>query len=210
MERNDANLEIIIYLVRHGETDWNLNHRFQGRSDVPLNETGRKQANALALMLKNDPINAIYASPLIRALETARLIKTFHPQIPIIEQEGIIEMDLGEFEGMEGKTWFEKYPDFIKLWRDRPSDVVMPGGESIKSVQSRAVKTLNQILDLHSLGSAILICSHNFVILSLLCHIMNVSLDKFRDLKQETGSMSIVHKNADKMYVKEMNIRPLK
>ena len=135
MERNDANLEIIIYLVRHGETDWNLNHRFQGRSDVPLNETGRKQANALALMLKNDPINAIYASPLIRALETARLIKTFHPQIPIIEQEGIIEMDLGEFEGMEGKTWFEKYPDFIKLWRDRPSDVVMPGGESIKSVQ---------------------------------------------------------------------------
>ena len=75
-----------IYLVRHGETEWNRVRRFQGRrSDLPLNSTGRKQVRALAEALKNKAFTAIYTSPLIRALETARLIKVFHPSKPIFE-----------------------------------------------------------------------------------------------------------------------------
>ena len=69
---------IRIILVRHGETEWNRIRRFQGRSDVPLNQEGRDQAQALALALKDECLAAIYSSPLVRAVGTARLIKAFH------------------------------------------------------------------------------------------------------------------------------------
>ena len=94
-----------ILLVRHGETDWNLAGRFQGRSDVPLNQKGVEQANALASALRKESLAAIYSSPLVRAKETARLIKVFHPSSPLFEDEGLVEMDLGEFEGIEGPRW---------------------------------------------------------------------------------------------------------
>ena len=75
-----------IFLVRHGETDWNQTHRFQGRIDVPLNREGKNQARALALTLKDEPLDAIYASPLARAIQTARVIKEFHPSTPLFEE----------------------------------------------------------------------------------------------------------------------------
>ena len=82
-----------IYLVRHGETEWNKIRRFQGRSNLPLNHEGKKQARALALALKNTSLMAIYTSPLVRALQTARLIKDFHPSAPILEENGFIETE---------------------------------------------------------------------------------------------------------------------
>ena len=77
---NNAESATRILLIRHGETDWNRVHRFQGRSDLPLNQEGRDQAHALALGLKDQSLTAIYSSPLARAVETARLIKVFHPR----------------------------------------------------------------------------------------------------------------------------------
>ena len=100
-----------IYLVRHGETEWNRTRRFQGRSNLPLNQEGKKQVRALALALKNEPLIAIYTSPLIRAFETARLIKAFHPSTPIFEEKGLIEMDLGKFDGTKVQDWAVQYPD---------------------------------------------------------------------------------------------------
>src|SRR5512139_1680547 len=94
-----------ILLVRHGETEWNRTHRFQGRSDVPLNERGKDQGYALALALKDEAIKGIYSSPLTRAIETARLIKVFHPSVFLFEEDGLIEMDLGEFDGMDAVDW---------------------------------------------------------------------------------------------------------
>jgi broad specificity phosphatase PhoE len=121
-----------IYLVRHGETEWNKIRRFQGRSNLPLNQEGRKQVRALALALKDKPLMAIHTSPLIRALETARLIRVFHPSTPIFEEKGLIEMDLGEFDGMKAQDWAEQYPDVRKAWNENPASVKMPGGESLK------------------------------------------------------------------------------
>ena len=110
------NLGTRIFLIRHGETDWNRTHRFQGRIDVPLNQEGKNQARALAMILKDESLIAIYSSPLLRAMETARLIKEFHPSIPLLEEEGLNEMDLGEFDGMEANHWSSQYQDFYKNW----------------------------------------------------------------------------------------------
>jgi len=86
-----------ILLIRHGETDWNRIHRFQGRSDVPLNQKGREQARALAVALKHEPITAIYSSPLVRAIETARLIKMFHVSTPFFRGRGSDRDGFGGF-----------------------------------------------------------------------------------------------------------------
>ncbi len=181
-----------IFLVRHGETHWNLTHRFQGRIDVPLNQEGKRQARALALTLKDEPLLAIYSSPLMRALETARFIKEFHPSTPLFEEEGLTEMDLGEFDGMEAVYWSAHYPDFLKAWRSNPGNLRMPGGESLQEVQVRAIETLRRIIKLYPSGSTLLLCSHNFVNRTLLCEALGFSLDRFRDVQQDTATLNIL------------------
>ncbi|MGD9246037.1 MAG: histidine phosphatase family protein [Desulfobacterales bacterium] len=196
-----------IYLVRHGETEWNRVRRFQGRSNLPLNQEGIKQVNALALALKNKPLNAIYTSPLLRAFETARLIKVFHPSIPIFEEKGLIEMDLGEFDGMKAQDWAEQYPDFRKAWNENPASVQMPGGESLKEVQVRAKDTLERITRIYSPDSSILLSSHNFVNLTILCDLLEIPLHRFRELRQENAAFNVICKKGNRLYVELVNER---
>jgi probable phosphoglycerate mutase len=196
-----------ILLVRHGETDWNLAGRFQGRSDVPLNQKGVEQANALASALRKESLTAIYSSPLVRAKETARLIKVFHPSSPLYEDEGLVEMDLGEFEGIEGPRWAEKHADFRKAWRDNPASVTMPGGECLQEVQARSLAALERMTHSYPLESTLLVCSHNFVILTILCHALEIPLDRFRELRQGTAALNVLYMQGEKLQVEVVNDR---
>lgn len=194
-----------IYLVRHGETEWNRIQRFQGRINLPLNQEGRKQAKALALALRNIPLKAIYSSPLIRALETSYFIKDFHPLTPIFEEKGLMEMDLGEFDGMKVQDWAEQYPDLRNAWNENPATFKMPGGESLKEVQTRAKETLEGITSNYSDDTTILLSSHNFVNLSILCDILKIPLNRFRELRQENAAFNIINKKEDQYYVELLN-----
>lgn len=196
-----------ILLIRHGETDWNRIHRFQGRSDLPLNQKGKDQAHALALALKDESLTAIYSSPLIRTLETARLIKVFHPSIPLFEEEGLVEMNLGEFEGMEAQRWAAEYPDFLRTWQETPASVTMPGGESLQEVQTRAIGTLERITKLYPTESTLLLCSHNFVNLTMLCYALRVPLDRFREVRQETAALNVLYMQGQRLWAKVVNER---
>lgn len=207
MESKIDSAGIKILLVRHGETDWNLAGRFQGRSDVPLNQKGVEQANALASALRGESLAAIYSSPLARAKETARLIQVFHASAPLHEDEGLVEMDLGEFEGIEGPRWAEKHANFRQAWRDNPAAVTMPGGESLKEVQARAVAALERITHSYPLGSTLLVCSHNFVILTILCHALEIPLNRFRELKQGTGALNVLYMQGEKLQAEVVNDR---
>lgn len=196
-----------IFLVRHGETDWNRDRRFQGRSDLPLNREGRSQARALASALKEEPFTAIYTSPLLRAYETACLIGAFHPSAPIFKEAGFMEMDLGEFDGMEARRWAEQYPELRKAWQENPASVTMPGGESLEEVQARALEALGHILGLYHHATSLLICSHNFVNLTILCHALEIPLNRFRELRQETAAFSILSKQGNRFYAEVVNER---
>ncbi|MBW1690105.1 MAG: hypothetical protein DRG87_01890 [Deltaproteobacteria bacterium] len=207
MKRKGDKTRIRILLVRHGETDWNKVRRFQGRSDVPLNRTGRNQAHALALALRHEPIAAIYSSPLLRALETAQIIKAFHASAPLFQAEGLAEMDLGDFEGMPAQQWAEEYPDFRKAWLETPLSVTMPGGESLQEVQARAMDTLERITTRSSPESTLLLCSHSFVNRTILCHALNLSLDRFREVQQETSALNILYKCAERWHAEAVNKR---
>ena len=207
-EKNDMS-GIRIFLVRHGETEWNRTSRFQGRSDVPLSAEGKKQAQATALALKDTPFAAIYTSPLSRAVETAEIIRAYHPAVSLKKEEGFIEMELADFDGMEARQWRSEYADFAKAWRDNPGKIRMPGpgGECLEDVQARAMTALEGISRSYPPGSVLLICSHNFVILSILCHAKGISLDRFRELRQNTAAYSVIRKNKNQFSVEIINER---
>ena len=207
-EKNNTN-GIRIFLVRHGQTEWNRTGRFQGRRDVPLNDEGKEQVQALGLALKNTPCTAIYASPLSRAMETAESIGAHHPNMPIILEDGFVEMELADFDGMEARKWMSDHADFAKAWRDNPGTVRMPGpgGECLEEVQIRALTALDKISRSHPAGSTLFICSHNFVILSILCRAKGISLDQFRHLKQDTAAYSVIQMRGNQYSVEIMNER---
>ena len=210
MEKASDALRIL--LVRHGETEWNRIHRFQGRSDQPLNKKGRAQALALAKRLQSETVTALYSSPLSRAAETARIIGSFHDTAPLYFEQGLIEMELGDFDGMPAHKWAEDYPDFLKGWRRNPSQMRMPGGETLAEVQTRAMAALEEITRSYSseqnlIGPTLVIVSHNFVILSLLCRIMQLPLSQFRKVRQETAALNILFKEDGIYRAGEVNSR---
>jgi broad specificity phosphatase PhoE len=204
-EKNTETLGIRILIVRHGETDFNLAHRFQGRIDRPLNEEGKSQVQALALALKDEFLTAIYSSPLIRAMETAKSIKAFHPSTPLFKEEGLTEMDLGEFDGMQANDWGSHHQEFYKTWRTTPSHLKMPGGESLAEVQIRAIDTLERITKPYPSGSTLLLCSHNFVIRTIICHALGFPLDRFRDFQQDAAALNVLYKREGRLIAEVVN-----
>ena len=129
-----------VYMIRHGETDWNKAHRLQGWSDIPLNERGRAQAACAAKMMASVPLDVIYTSPLKRAVETAEIIRG-KTAVPVISEKGFIEINLGRWDGHSPEEMDELYPGQYDIWRSTPGDVHIDGGESFTAVQERAWKS---------------------------------------------------------------------
>jgi broad specificity phosphatase PhoE len=165
------------------------------------------QARALALALQVETITAIYSSPLERAVETASQIGRFHPSAPLIKESGLMEMDLGDFEGMEAQRWAVQHLDFREAWENNPAALALPGGESLEEVQRRAVDSLKRISELYGPDTTLLICSHNFVIVSLLCFASKTPLDQFREFRQGTAALNVIYKDHNGFLVDRVNDR---
>ena len=126
---------MILYLIRHGETDWNVERRCQGFSDRPLNETGRRQAEATAAHLSGIKIEAIYSSSLKRAHALGLAIAEHH-DIPVHTSDALKELNQGEFEGLALSDLVEKHSEFLQRWFLDPADLKVPGGESMRELQT--------------------------------------------------------------------------
>lgn len=120
-----------ILLIRHGETAWNAVRRLQGHTDIPLNEEGERQAQALARALAREPLDAIVCSDLGRALQTAQAVAVHHPHIPLHTDPGLRERGYGAFEGLLYTEIAERYPVEFAEWQARDVDAVMPAGERV-------------------------------------------------------------------------------
>ena len=143
-----------IFLIRHGQTDWNVNKRLQGHTDIPLNEHGRKQAAALKNILGEFSLDAFFSSDLSRAYETAELAR-FDPATPIITEVGLRESALGEAEGLFVEDLHLKFPDAYKRWLGvgkgkESDDYSFPGGESKLQHRARMEKALHGLFDQHA------------------------------------------------------------
>ncbi len=177
-----------LILVRHGETLFNKERKVQGIADIELNDTGLRQAHQLALSLKEHEIHQIYSSPLRRAYQTAEAINQFH-DVPINRRSGLMEMAVGDFEGLSFQELRANEKDFLRRWNADPAMTKMPNGESIIEVQERA---WNAIEDIIIQAENALVVSHNFTIAAILCKIKGVDLAQFRNFCVETASKTIV------------------
>lgn len=144
--------------MRHGETDWNLQHLTQGSTNVPLNETGREQARATARALAEESWDAIVASPLDRAFETAAIIAqaTGFSDTDIVVDRDIVERGYGEAEGMPADERKRRFPDSV-----------YPGAEAWETVRTRVMRSMQRILTDYA-GKRVLVVSHGGAILKVL------------------------------------------
>ena len=181
-----------IVLVRHGETDWNKNKKFQGQRNIGLNEKGRAQAEALASALKEEPLKVIYSSPIARAVETAEIINRYH-NVSLEQRDGLKEMNVGDFEGLQLKDLAGDYSQFFREWLEDAASVRMPNGETLQEVQERAWSVLEEVVDDYSEGS-VLLCAHNFVNQMVLCKILGVKIAHFRRIRQTLAAMNIIER----------------
>lgn len=119
-----------IYLVRHGETEWNQEKIFRGTKDVALSKNGKRHAAALARALADKDIRFIFSSPLKRSLETARVISR-KLKLPVQTMDGLTDINFGEWEGKALDQVREQYPELFQAWMTNPADLLLPGGETL-------------------------------------------------------------------------------
>jgi 2,3-bisphosphoglycerate-dependent phosphoglycerate mutase len=153
-----------ILLVRHGQTDWNVQQRVQGQLDVPLNATGRAQAQALAQALQDEALDAIYSSDLMRAWETAAAVAA-QPGRPTLQAEiGLRERRFGGFEGLSFLDIETRFPADNERWRSRELDYAPGGsGETLHALAQRSLSCVARLVRAHP-GRAVLLVSHGGVL----------------------------------------------
>ncbi|WP_040952070.1 histidine phosphatase family protein [Gorillibacterium massiliense] len=165
------NKKTTIYLVRHGQTEWNIEHRFQGHQDSPLTELGVQQAMWLGESLHNEDIDVIYSSSSNRAVKTAELINGSRT-LPINKKDELKEINLGIWEGQLQDVAKEQYSqEYHAFWND-PERFQLEGAETFFDVSKRAITLLNQIVRENE-GKAILIVSHTVVVKLIMAHFEN-------------------------------------
>jgi broad specificity phosphatase PhoE len=193
-----------LILVRHGETDSNKASLALGRADIELNETGRWQAQRLADALQTEPIAAVYSSPLRRALDTARAIAERH-DLAVEVDEDLIEMDIGEMEGLTFQQVRERHPQFVQAWLGSGAAYQpMPGGESLLDVQERAWRALERICGSGE-RETVVVVAHNFVILTILCRVLGLELAEFRRLRHSVAAVSVLNVHDGQIMVLRLN-----
>ena len=184
-----------IVLVRHGATDWNLQGRCQGSSDRELSDAGIRQAAQTAALLGDEKCCAVYSSHLRRARQTAELISRPH-NLPVLIEEELRELDHGELEGLTFNEIKTRYADFLARWRSEPAEVRVPGGERLADVAERAWNGLHQIVRRHDAAERILVISHNFPILGIVCRITLTHLNDYRTFHLDPCSITRLNYDA--------------
>lgn len=160
-----------IYLIRHGQTDWNIQGKIQGSHDIPLNETGERQAEQLSVGMDKRPVKKIFSSTLERAVGTARKIGE-RQNVDIYLMQGLIEVEFGDWEGMTWDEIKEKYPAEYERWELNPVDVAPPGGETQVDVLKRVAKTMNTIMDMTDKHEDIAIVTHGATMAYIVSYLM--------------------------------------
>ncbi|HHW62286.1 MAG TPA: alpha-ribazole phosphatase [Syntrophomonadaceae bacterium] len=156
-------------LLRHGQTDWNAWQKYQGQTDIPLNDIGRKQAAEAAHYLKEyEEVQAIYCSDLIRAHETAAIIGQKLGR-EIIPDRRLREVDFGRWEGMSYSEVYARYPQEFDAWFNNTRRFIIPGGESFQQLQDRVLAAIEDIYQ--GPHETVLIVTHGGVIKAILDHI---------------------------------------
>jgi len=182
-----------LLLVRHGETEWNRQKRFQGQIDVPLNDNGKGQSTAAAEFLQDVELDLGVTSPMLRPKETAEIILQYHPEVQLELIPDLQEISHGLWEGKYEGEIEAAYPGLLKLWQTAPSKVQMPEGENLQQVWSRAIAAWQSIVAKYNQQpKTILVVAHDAINKAILCHLFGLGPEHFWNFKQGNGAVSVI------------------
>ena len=176
------------YLLRHGETEWNKLGKFQGLTDVSLNERGMAQARDSARAALGWDHSVIYASSLTRTVQVAEELRKLSGA-PVVTDPGLRELSLGDLEGVTGAEMRAGWPELYATWRANPAEVVMPNGETLAQLQTRAWQAIQEIERAHADAPGVVVVSHNFTIRTIMCAILDIPLFNFHRMSLGLGSL---------------------
>ncbi len=179
-----------LYIVRHGETEWNKTLRYQGHRDIPLSEAGRLQAAKIAKRLSGVRLHAAYASDLSRAQETARIIAEYHG-LTVKEMPELRETNFGLWEGLTYSEIDQQFHETMKGWYENPRDTQIPGGESLGEVADRCQAGIDKILR-ENPGKDVLVTAHGGIIRIIVATVLGMSLNDYWKIKQDNVSLNII------------------
>lgn len=184
-----------LLLVRHGETNWNKESRFQGIRDIPLNDNGRSQGQKVRTFLQDIPIDFAVSSSMLRPKETAEIILEQHPGVELETIPELIEICHGLWEGMLESEIEAEYAQLLQQWKDKPETVQMPEGENLQQVWDRGVAAWNKIAEKYSnteIPQTGLVVAHDAINKVILCYLLGLKPDNFWNIKQGNCAVSVI------------------
>ncbi len=185
---------IRLLLVRHGETEWNRQGRYQGQIDVNLNQEGKLQSQKTAELLQNVKLDLIVSSSMVRAKETAEMILHHHQGVQLDLHDGFKEITHGFWEGKLEVEIEQEFPGQLQQWRTIPTQLQVPSGESLPQLWQRTIQAFDSIVEsaLNKQLQTICIVAHGGINQVLLCHILGLSPDSFWSFRQSNGAVSVI------------------
>jgi broad specificity phosphatase PhoE len=191
-----------LMLVRHGETEWNAQRRYQGQTNVPLSGLGRRQAELVAERLTGERIDAVYASDLKRAWETAQIIAE-KSGLQVLSEPRLRELKFGILEGLTFDEAQEKYPEMINAWLEDFNNTP-EGAETIDVFNARIISLLDDLKGKHD-EQVLLLVGHGGSLSEILRVVLGLSREKRWYLEMENASLSEVLIDDDYISLKRVN-----
>jgi broad specificity phosphatase PhoE len=180
-----------LYMVRHGATQLSAEDRFAGAVDVELSEEGKFQAGRLAERLADDPIAAVYSSPLKRTIDTATIVASPR-DIPVIQQDGLREIHHGHWEGIRRADVEAQFPEEYAAWEEDPFTIAPKGGEAGVNVIARALPVIREIVVEHR-GHNVLVVSHKATLRLIISSLLGFDARGYRDrLDQSPACLNVL------------------
>jgi broad specificity phosphatase PhoE len=192
-----------VLLVRHGQTDSNINNFYMGWSSEDLNEAGYNQASRLSARLSSLPVHSVCTSPLQRAHTTAAILAEPHRLKPVV-MDDLIEVNLGDWQGLYATEIEQRWPEVWRQWRIDPSSVTVPGGESLTQVTERAIRALHRVVASHQ-GEVTAIVTHEVIIKVLVAHVLGAPNHIYRRFDVNNASLSVVRIVGDQSWLAGLN-----
>ena len=179
-----------VLLVRHGQTRSNVTGFYMGWSDEDISEVGYTQAHSLSSRLASLPITSVYSSPLQRTCTTAEILTKPH-DLKVQFSEDLIEIQLGDWQGLHMDEIKQRWPEIWQQSRIDPSDITLPNGESYRQVTERAVQMFDKIVAANQ-GKQAVIVTHEIAVKVIVAHVLGVSNSIYRRFEVNNASLSVV------------------
>jgi len=193
-----------LFLIRHGQTNWNMEGRYQGNCDIELNSTGIKQAELASKYLSRVKFSKIYSSPLKRTMETANIVNR-RTEVAIETYEDLKEVNFGKWEGLKFNEINKDYHEEYQQWLIDPYNNRPTGGESFKELTLRTTSVINIIVAENTDESSVAVVTHGGVILSLLVHWLQIPLPRWKSIIQRQGAINIAVIDKGYPYISTIN-----